>query len=155
MAKVARGKALVAKLRAQPGVRDPEALAAELGRKKALRHAAKKVKGKLKDAAKKVENETGPVDGSDPAAVKRRFEVLRRKAGGDPTVRKWNAHETGGAAYNPDMKMQDGQIIRELPRGSRESQLRMAIKGRRHTTEEDRIHGSRHERIAAHRAHGA
>lgn len=43
MAKVARGKALVAKLRAQPGVRDPEALAAYLGRFKAARRAGKSV----------------------------------------------------------------------------------------------------------------
>lgn len=44
--KVARGKALVAKLRAQKGVRDPEALAASLGRKKKARAAAKKAKSK-------------------------------------------------------------------------------------------------------------
>ena len=36
MASVARGKALVAKLRKQPGVRDPEALAAYLGRAKSF-----------------------------------------------------------------------------------------------------------------------
>lgn len=51
MATIARGKALVAKLRAQPGVRDPEALAAELGRKKKLRQAAKKAKNKVKGKA--------------------------------------------------------------------------------------------------------
>lgn len=39
MAQVARGKALVAKLRAQAGVRDPEALAAYLGRFKKARKA--------------------------------------------------------------------------------------------------------------------
>lgn len=39
MARVARGKALVAKLRAQAGVRDPEALAAWLGRFKKARKA--------------------------------------------------------------------------------------------------------------------
>lgn len=40
---MARGKALVAKLRAQPGVRDPEALAAYLGRFKKARRAGKSV----------------------------------------------------------------------------------------------------------------
>ena len=43
MAKVARGKALVAKLRAQAGVRDPEALAAYLGRFKRARKAGRSV----------------------------------------------------------------------------------------------------------------
>jgi len=43
MAKVARGKALVAKLRAQAGVRDPEALAAYLGRFKQARRAGRSV----------------------------------------------------------------------------------------------------------------
>ena len=41
VATVKRGKALVAALRAQPGVRDAEALAGWLGKKKRLRQAAK------------------------------------------------------------------------------------------------------------------
>lgn len=49
---IARGKALVAKLRADPKVRDAEALAAELGRRKALRHAAKKARGKVGKGAR-------------------------------------------------------------------------------------------------------
>lgn len=44
---VARGKAIVASLRAQEGVRDPEALAAWLGRKKEARQAAKKARRAL------------------------------------------------------------------------------------------------------------
>ena len=48
MAKIARGKALVAKLRAQAGVRDPEALAAWLGRFKKARK-----RGLSVEAAKK------------------------------------------------------------------------------------------------------
>ncbi len=43
MATVARGKALVAKLRGQAGVRDPEALAAHLGRFKKARKAGASV----------------------------------------------------------------------------------------------------------------
>lgn len=50
MVKVARGKALVAKLRADPEVRDAEALAAYLGRKKKLKQAAKKAKKIVKKA---------------------------------------------------------------------------------------------------------
>lgn len=50
MASVARGKALVAKLRAQPGVRDAEALAAWIGRFKKARKAGKSV-AKAKAAA--------------------------------------------------------------------------------------------------------
>lgn len=53
MAKVARGKALVAKLRADPKVRDPEALAAELGRRKKLRQTAKKAGKAVKKIAGK------------------------------------------------------------------------------------------------------
>lgn len=54
MVRVARGKALVAKLRAQAGVRDPEALAAYLGRFKKARKA-----GKSPAAAKKAADGKG------------------------------------------------------------------------------------------------
>jgi DNA-binding transcriptional MerR regulator len=50
VAKVARGKALVAKLRAQAGVRDPEALAAWLGRFKKARKRGLSVKAAKKAA---------------------------------------------------------------------------------------------------------
>ncbi len=50
MVQVARGKALVAKLRAQAGVRDAEALAAYLGRFKAARKAGKSVSAARKAA---------------------------------------------------------------------------------------------------------
>lgn len=49
---VVRGKALVAKLRAQPGVRDAEALAATLGRAKKLRKAGMSAKKALATAGK-------------------------------------------------------------------------------------------------------
>lgn len=52
---IARGKALVAKLRADPKVRDAEALAAELGRRKHLREAARKAKKE----GKKITGKTG------------------------------------------------------------------------------------------------
>lgn len=51
MVRVARGKALVAKLRAQAGVRDPEALAAYCGRFSAARKAGKSV-AEAREAAK-------------------------------------------------------------------------------------------------------
>lgn len=51
MADVARGKVLVAKLRGQAGVRDPEALAAYLGRFKKARKAGKSVAEAKKVAA--------------------------------------------------------------------------------------------------------
>jgi hypothetical protein len=50
MAQVARGKALVAKLRKQPGVRDAEALAAWIGRFKKARKAGKGVAAAKKAA---------------------------------------------------------------------------------------------------------
>lgn len=53
--RVARGKALVAKLRAQAGVRDPEALAAYLGRFKKARKA-----GKSPAEAAKAARDDGP-----------------------------------------------------------------------------------------------
>jgi len=64
---VVRGKALVAKLKATPGVRDAEALAATLGRAKKYRKAGMSPKAALKRAAKASKNgKNGKKDEDDP-----------------------------------------------------------------------------------------
>src|SRR5215218_466277 len=85
MAKVARGKALVAKLRAQAGVRDPEALAAYLGRFKRARNAGRSVAEAQKFArgegpkkkpagglAHKVRNSASPKREAKPSVLAKR-----------------------------------------------------------------------------------
>ncbi len=63
MPQVARGKALVAKLRAQAGVRDPEALAAYLGRFKQARRAGRSVAEARKVARGEAPAKTKPAGG--------------------------------------------------------------------------------------------
>ena len=85
MAKVARGKALVAKLRAQAGVRDAEALAAYLGRFKKARKAGRSVAEAQKIArgegpkrkpagglAERVRNSAPPKRDANPSVLAKR-----------------------------------------------------------------------------------
>ena len=73
MAKVARGKALVAKLAGQAGVRDPEALAAHLGRYRKARKSGKSVAEAQKIAKGR------PSDSKTKASPKDPKDVFRNK----------------------------------------------------------------------------
>lgn len=81
MAQVARGKALVAKLRAQAGVRDPEALAAYLGRFKKARKAGKSPAEAAKAARGEDSNVSKSTTDSDGISNAARQEIEKREDG--------------------------------------------------------------------------
>lgn len=124
MAKVARGKALVAKLRADPKVRDAEALAAELGRRKKLRQAAKKAKEKIKDGIGKVSKTNIPDDddpfaedfGDDPlseeelAQQKYEAKILRDIEKDERSRLHSIVHETGGLKTRDSLREEYSEI---------------------------------------------
>lgn len=124
MASVARGKALVAKLRAQPGVRDPEALAAYLGRFKQARkagrsvaEAAKVAKGGSPNGADKSES---PATSSDSAAEEARKKRLAEAADliGDPFGEDFGPNEAETAEERRQRKMEE-KILREMEAADR------------------------------------
>lgn len=85
---IARGKALVAKFRGTPGVRDPEALAAYAGRVKKYRKAGKSVKEAMRLAAKSGGGDNGGVKPSDDDVSNKLWEQPNPNAFGKPYLSK-------------------------------------------------------------------
>lgn len=125
MAKVARGKALVAKLRAQPGVRDAEALAAWCGRYKEARKAgmspakaAAAAKGGSSNGADKSES---PATSSDSAAAEEARKKRLAEAAdliGDPFGEDFGPNEAETAEERRQRKMEE-KILREMEAADR------------------------------------
>lgn len=105
MVQVARGKALVAKLRANPDVRDAEALAAYLGRKKKLREAAKKAKKVVKKASKSIDPPRGPTHVITPH--KDRKDPLQFEKSLDSHDEMKQKLDRMGALGNPGVAVED------------------------------------------------
>jgi len=135
VAKVARGKALVAKLRAQAGVRDPEALAAYLGRFKRARKAGKSVAAATKAAkggSSSGEKKSGGAladrvrQGSGPAKPERKKSVIAKPADDDdPFAEDYGENETKS---KEDLQREriEAKLLRDMERADR-SKLYKAI----------------------------
>ena|SRR5215217_4840181 len=138
MAKVARGKALVAKLRAQSGVRDAEALAAYLGRFKKARKAGKSVaaaQAAAKGGSASSEKKSGGALAdrvrsgapSNPAEDEARRKRLAEAADliGDPFAEDYGPNEDETAEQKRQRKMEEA-LLRQMEKADR-SKLYNAI----------------------------
>ena len=129
MAKVARGKALVARLRAQPGVKNPEALAAYLGRFKAARKAGRSVA-----ESRKVARGEGPAKDKAAGALADRVragsrpEAQRRPSvfAGRPAVEDDDPFAEDFGPVDPKTKedlqreRMEAQLIRQMEKADRQ-----------------------------------
>ncbi len=131
MAQVARGKALVAKLRAQAGVRDAEALAAYLGRFKQARKAGKSVAEAQKAAkgtpagsnkvgagglADRVRSSSSPKSGN-------KVSVLAKKRGDDddPFAEDYgDEHSATSSKEDLRRERMEAQLIRQMEKADRQ-----------------------------------
>lgn len=130
MPTVARGKALVAKLRKQAGVRDAEALAAHLGRFKKARQAGKSVAEATKIARGGSPKKSGGAlaerirSGSGPQKSERKSVIAKPIDDDDPF-----AEDYGKEEETPDQKRQrrmEEALVRKMEQEDR-SKLYAAI----------------------------
>jgi hypothetical protein len=123
MVKVARGKALVAKLRKQAGVRDAEALAAWIGRYKKARKAGKGISEAKQAAGGASKNSStskkpSPISAKEKGRPLTKAEIDKNMADDDPFAEDYGDNEEK-SAEEKRQERQESQLLKKMEKEER------------------------------------